>query len=150
METFEENCNELERVLSGVEDHCQAILTDLNEFEEYAASYTIRRLVRKLTILAFWVIATTEQLYKEHSFQGYVCVFLSERNGLAAHWVETEEIVANKAFFEAGGSKVFSLEEANNIIAEMIKELGAGNWVKVVDWMNRYGKSPGLDFNKFL
>ena len=133
-----------------MEDHCQVILTELNEFEEYVASYAIRRLVRKLTVLAWWVITMAERLYKEHSFQGYVCVFLSERNGLAVHWVETEEIVANKAFFEAGGSKVLSLEEVNYIVAKMTKELGDGNWAKVMDWLNRHGKSPGLDFNKFL
>lgn len=89
-----------------------------------------------------------ERLYKEHSGQGYLCVFLSEAKGLRVHWLENKEIVSDKAFFEAGGSNVFSIEEVNDIITQMMDELALGEWAKAADWFKKYGKSPGLDFSK--
>ena len=148
METLQDSCHELEQVLAQVNDRCQAISTKLNEFEEYVASYAVGRLVRKLTILGAWIIAQAESLYKQHKTQGYVCVFLSEARGINILWVEREEIVADKAYFEAYGSKVLSVEEATEIIIDLLNELASGNWAKVVDWVKNYGMSPGLDFNK--
>jgi len=149
MEKLEEGCCELKQVLDQVEHDCQAILTKLNEFEEYVASYAIGRLVRKLTILGAWMIAQAESLYEQHKGQGYVCVFLSEARGINILWVEREEVVADKAYFEAYGSKVLSVSEAADIIIDLLNELSSGNWAKVVDWVKNYGRSPGLDFDKF-
>lgn len=149
MEPLKETCGELEKVLSHIENDCQAILASLNEFDCYVGSYAVAGLTRKLQILSCWIIALAESLYKEHKGQGYVCVFLSEARGINILWVEREEIVADKAYFEAYGSKVLSVEEATEIIIDLLNELASGNWAKVVDWVNKYGNSPGLDFNKF-
>jgi hypothetical protein len=65
-------------------------------------------------------------------------------------WAEREEIVvANKADFEASGLKVLSVKEAADIIVDTLNELASGNWARVADWLKKYGKSPGLDFNSF-
>ena len=81
--------------------------------------------------------------------KGYVCVFLTQKEGITVHWVENKEIVADKSWFEAYGSKVLSPDEAIFIICEMVDEIVSNNWVKVMEWLNKYGKSPGLDFDKF-
>lgn len=149
MKTLGESCHALEKVLSCIGDDCQLILTSLDRFESCVCSYAIGRLIRKLRILGAWMIAQAESLYEQHKSQGYVCVFLSEARGINVLWVEKGEIVADKAYFEAYGSKVLSLEEATEIIIDLLNELASGNWATVVDWVNRYGKSPGLDFDKF-
>ncbi len=149
METLDESCRELKQVLDHVEHGCQIILTSLNEFEEYLASYAAGRLRHKLDILGSWINALAELRYKEHENQGYVCVFLSEANGFAVHWVKEEEIVADKAYYAQNGSKVLSVEEATGIILNMMNNLASGNWAEVLDWVKKYVKSPGLDFNKY-
>ena len=149
METLGESCRELKQVLGYVEHRCQIILTSLNEFEEYLATYASGRLRRKLDILGSWINALAELRYKEHENQGYVCVFLSKANGFKVNWVKEEEIVADKAYYEQTGSKVLSIEEATGIILNMMNELASGNWAEVLDWVKKYGKSPGLDFSKY-
>jgi len=149
MKTLGESCHELEKVLSCIEDDCQLILTSLDKFEGYVGSYAIGRLIRKLTILGAWIIAQAESLYEQHNGQGYVCVFLSEARGMNVLWIETEEIVANKARFASYGSTVLSVEKAIDTICQLISDLGSNNWVKVVEWLKIYGKSPGLDFSNF-
>ena len=57
-------------------------------------------------------------------------------------------MVADKAYYEAGGSMVCSVEEASSIINGMMGQLASGNWAEVLDWMKKYAKSPGLDFSK--
>lgn len=148
METLDRSCRELKQVLGHVEHCCQIILTNLNEFEGYLATYAPGCLRRKLDILGSWINALAELRYKEHENRGYVCVFLSEVNGFNVYWVKKEEIVADKAYYEQNGSKVLSVEEATGIIIDMMNNLASGNWAEVVDWVKKYGKSPGLDFSK--
>ena len=95
MVTLDESCRELKQVLSHAEHCCQIILTTLSEFEGYLVSYAAGRLRLKLDILGSWINALAELRYKEHGNQGYVCVFLSEANGLNVHWVKEKEIVAD-------------------------------------------------------
>ncbi|MBA7505955.1 hypothetical protein ES706_04635 [subsurface metagenome] len=149
METLNESCRELKQVLGHVEHWCQIILTGLTEFEEYMTTYAAERLRRKLDILGSWVNALAELRYKEHENQGYVCVFLSEANGFSVYWVKEKAIVADKAYYAQNGSKVLSVEEASSLIDGIMGQLGSGNWVEVVDWVKKYAKSPGLDFNKY-
>jgi len=149
MEALEESCRELKQVLDHVEHYCQIILTSLTEFEEYMTTYAAGRLRRKLDILGSWVNALAELRYKEHENQGYVCVFLSEANGFNVYWVKEKAIVADKAYYAQNGSKVLSVEEATGIILNMMNNLASGNWVEVLDWVKKYAKSPGLDFNKY-
>ncbi len=149
METLDESCRELKQVLGHVEHGCQIILTNLNEFEEYLATYATGRLRRKLDILGSWINALAELRCKEHENRGYVCVFLSEANGFNVHWVKEEEIVADKAYYAQTGSKVLSVEEATGIILNMMNNLASGNWAEVLDWVKKYAKSPGLDFSKY-
>ena len=149
METLNESCRELKQVLGHVEQRCQIILTGLTEFEEYMTTYAAERLRRKLDILGSWVNALAELRYKEHENQGYVCVFLKETTGFSVYWVKEEEIVADKAYYGQNGSRVLSVEEATGIILNMMNNLASGNWVEVLDWVKKYAKSPGLDFNKY-
>ena len=148
METLNESCRELKQVLGHVEHCCQIILTNLNEFEEYLATYAAGRLRWRLDILGSQVNALAELRYKEHENQGYVCVFLKETNGFNVYWVKEEAIVADKAYYAQNGSKVLSVEEATDIIIDMINNLASGNWAEVLDWVKKYAKSPGLDFSK--
>ena len=128
---------------------CQLILTNLNEFEEYLATYAAGCLRRKLDILGSRVNALAELRYEEHENQGYVCIFLSEANGFSVYWVKEEAVVVDKAYFAQNGSKVLSVEEATDIILNMMNKLASGNWAEVLDWVKKYAKSPGLDFNKY-
>ncbi len=149
METLDESCRELKQVLSHVEHCCQIILANLNEFEEYLATYAAGCLMRKLDILGSWINALAEFRYKEHENRGYVCVFLKEANGFNVYWVKEEEIVADKDYYKQYGSKVLSVEEATGIIKNMMNELASGNWATVAEWAKKYVKSPGLDFSKY-
>lgn len=142
-------CHELGAVLVQVMERCPDILTNLHRFEVYISSYAAHRLIRKLAILGVWVPSVAESLYKDHRGQGYVCVFLSEREGVHMLWVEREQIVANRERYRADGFTVLSVEEMVDIIEDLVRELDSGNWAKVVDWLHRYGKSQGLDFKRF-
>lgn len=150
MGVLENTCHELEQDLAKVKDRCQAMLTNLEQFDNMVSSYALAGLSHRLRILGYWIIAVAKSLYKEHEGRGYVCVFLTGAKGITIHWVETEEIVADKEWFEAGGSEVLSVEEATDIIIDMLNELAPGNWAKVVDWVKKYGRSRGLDFNRFV
>lgn len=66
------------------------------------------------------------------------------------YWVERKELVADKASWRSYGWEVLSVDEAKTLLEGMAKELGAGNWAMVVNWLARYGKSPGLDFDRFI
>ncbi len=144
-----DSCHELGEVLSRVLDGCEIILADLEGFNSYAGSYATSRLVRKLAILSHWITRMEGSLYRDHKDKGYVCVFLSEREGIHPLWIEREEIVADRERFRADGSTVLSVGEMVDIIEDLVRELDSGNWAKVVDWLNRYGKSQGLDFRSF-
>ena len=148
MSLLKDTCYELEQTLTLAEVECQVIIGCLNEFENYAGLYVIGRLLTRLTILAQWVTTETVRLYKEHQGKGYVCVFLTQRYGVAAYWVEDEKLVADKAYFASFGSTVTSPEVVMEVIRQLIECLHSNDWSTVVDWLNRYGKSPGLDFDK--
>ena len=142
-------CQELRQALAKVEGQCQVALESISEFNDHAGSYLLVRLSRKLTILGYWIIGLTERLKKEHKGGGYVCVFLTERDGITVHWIENEKIVADKAWFASRGSTVLSVEKAIDTVCQLINDLGSNDWGKVVEWLKVYGKSPGLDFSKF-
>lgn len=144
-----DSCHELGEALSMVLDRCETILADLGRFDSYVGRYAVGRLVRRLAILSVWVARVAESLYRDHRRLGYVAVLLSEGSGIAIHWVEREKIVANKESYRSDGFTVLSVEEMVDIIEDLVRELDLGNWDKVVDWLNRYGKSPGLDFKRF-
>jgi hypothetical protein len=137
-------CQELRQVLAKVEGQCQVALESIGEFNDHAGSYLLVRLGRKLAILGYWTIGLAKRLYEEHKGSGYVCVFLTEREGITVHWID-----ANKAWFGSQGSTVLSVEEAITTIGQLINDLGSNNWVKAVEWLKTHGKSPGLDFSKF-
>ena len=150
MSELKDACHELEQTMAQVEAECQVILACLDEFENYASLYVIVRLIKKLTILDQWVVSETVRLYKEHHGTGYVCVFLTQLDGIVACWVEDERIVANKARFASFGSTVISPEVAKEVIHQLTEHLQSNDWPRVVDWLSRYGKSPGLDLNQRL
>ena len=85
MEKISESFNELENILDQAEGKCGIIITALKVFDDYVASYAAYRLGRKLQILGGWIIAWVERLYKEHNDKGYVCVFLSQKEGITPH-----------------------------------------------------------------
>jgi len=149
MPTLKNSCQELQQRLAQVEGQCQDTSNILLEFEDYVSSYVGGRLIRKLRILVAWTTAQAKMLYKEHEGEGHVCVFFSKREGITLHWVERKEIVADRAWFESHGLRVVSVPEAADIFVQMADELASDNWAKVVDWLSKYGKSPGLDFSKF-
>ena len=149
MSVLSGTCQELRQALAKVEGQCQVALESIGESNDRAGSYLLVRLSRKLAILGYWTIGLAKRLYEEHKGSGYVCVFLTERDGITVHWIENKEIVADKAWFAFHGSIVLSVEEAISTIGQLINDLGLNNWVKVVEWLKIYGKSPGLDFSKF-
>lgn len=132
-----------------MQDTCRTRLASLDRFENYVNTCLVARLAHRLVVLTWWVGWKAELLSREHKGEGYVCLFLSEKEGLFAYWVEKPELVANKAGFQASGYTVLSQTEFIDIVMAMNQEWSSGNWANVVDWMNRYGKSPGLDFNRF-
>jgi len=144
-----DTCQELRQVLAKIEGQCQIVLESIGEFNDHASLYPLLRLSRKLTILGYWTSGLSKRLYEEHKGGGYVCVFFTERNGITVHWIENKEIVADKAGLKSHGFAVLSVEQAINTICQLITDLRSNNWVKVVEWLKIYGKSPGLDFSKF-
>ena len=150
MEVVRESCRKLEQVLGGIEKNCHEIVACVDEFDRYVGHCALDRLSRKLVILAGWVVARTQCLYKEHQGQGYVSVFVNEREGVNVLWVKDEEIVADKEYYKGHGSTVLSVGEANYLLFNLNRELASGNWAKVVDWIKRYGRSPGLDFGELM
>jgi hypothetical protein len=150
MEALADSCRELETGLDKVTKHCQAITMAVDRFESHAKTYMIEKLSIRLTILHSWMLGVARSLYASHNDQGFVCVFLNNSQGLTLHWIEREEIISDREWFETHGSKVFSVEEASSTITGLLNELIAGNWVVVVEWLKQYGKPPGLDYNEMI
>lgn len=143
-------CRGLEEVLSEVENRSQLMVVSLNEFDRYVGSYALTRLVHRLAILSAWVSNVAESRHKEHRGQGYVCIFLSEAYGMNVYWIEDAKLIADKTWYRAWGHEVLTVDEAKELITGLVKQLGAGDWAEVVRWLERYGKSPGLDFDGFI
>jgi hypothetical protein len=139
-----------EQVLSQLEKRCLVMMSSLDRFDKYVSSYAVMRLIEKLSLLGAWVSMRAEALNREHRGEGYVCVFVSEAVGMNAYWVERKELVADKARWRSSGWEVLSVDEAKAVLEGIVKELDAGNWTTVVNWLARYGKSPGLDFDRFI
>jgi hypothetical protein len=139
---------EMAQSLLELEEACLSILKDLGEFENYAGSYSKNIILQKLSILAARMVDITKSLYEEHKGSGYVCAFLREQEGITVLWVEDREIVEDKSWYATCGSTVLSPEEVIDIICGLTEQLKANNWVEVVEWLNTYGKYPGLDFSR--
>jgi len=149
MGTLVDISHELKKTLVDVESRYQNMLGNMSQFDKLVTSYAYERLARKLHILRSWILVQAKALYMQHQDLGYVCVFLREANGFRVLWVESEEIVADKAEYkQRSGVTVLSVEEANGIITDMMDKLTSGNWAEVLDWVKKYAKSPGLDFSK--
>jgi hypothetical protein len=149
MPTVNNVCLELEQTLSKLEDRCHKIIGEMTKFDSYVASYAIERLTSRLRILEGWIIAWAEHLYEEHDKQGYVCVFFNVIKGITIKWVEDAELVADKAWNAKFGNTVLSVEESVNMIENNLVYLAQGDWERVIEWVKLYGKSPGLDFDKY-
>lgn len=144
MLTLQDACTELGQRLNQAEGECQAILASLSDYKGYAELYVISNLVKKLLILDQLVLSETNRLYKEHQGKGYVCVFLNERDGLVPYWVEDEKLIADKARWASYGSIVTSPEATLYFIRQLGEHFESDDWPTVVDWLRKYGKSPGL------
>jgi len=149
MQRLADSCHEVRQSLARLDGICRRIQDNLAQFDEAIESYAFKKLFRRLYFLSGWILNRAKSLYIQHQGQGYVCVFISESNGLDVYWVKEKEIVADKAYYEQYGLLVYSVEEASGIINGMMGQLGSGNWAEVVDWVKKYGKSPGLDFGKY-
>jgi len=139
-------CNELTQRLANVQSQCQVLLISLDRFDSNVTTLAIEKLRRKLVVLKAWIITHTESVAREHKGQGFICVFVGEANGIYIQWVEDEELVTDRGHYAAFGLRVLSLEEFIGTIDHLLENLDLGNWDKVVDWLNKYGKSPGLVF----
>jgi len=147
MPTLKNACDELQQTLSQVESDCHIILHSLDEFEVYASTFLVNRLLNKFGILAQLILRETKRLYTEHHGNGYVCVFFTERNGINILWIEDEKIVADKKRMASYGSIVASPEVAIESMRQMIMSLESNQWPEVVQFLAKYGKSPGVDFS---
>ena len=147
MQLLANSCHEFRQFLVKLDGICQRIQDNMEQFDNIMESYAFQRLFRRLYLLSGWILAYAKSLYIQHQGQGYVCAFLREGRGITILWVETEELVSDKASYEAGGSMVYSVEEVSDIINGVMGQLGSGNWAEVVDWVKKYAKSPDLDFN---
>ncbi len=145
MKRLEDACTELKGRLSEVEAECQSILASLSEFEGYTDLYVISRLANKLRILDQWVLSETKRLHGEHQGKGHVCFFLTERDGLTAHWVNNEKVVADKAMLASSYGITVTYKEVDlEVIHQLGEHLKSNDWPTVVDWLRKYEKSPGL------
>ena len=149
IETLQSGCDDLVQVLSRVEARCRDVLACVEMFDGYVGSHLRNRLLRRLAILAIWTKSRTELLYRDHRGQGHVTVFLTERDGVITEWVETERLVADRSWYASRGVTVVTVAEFIGILGVLVEELAAGNWEKVVMWLNTYGRSPSLDFEEY-
>ena len=122
--------------------------TSITEFEDHANLYPATALCNRLQGLITWVSTSVVLPYEQHSGEGYVSVFMSEVGGIMFHWVENGELVADRAWFQARGRTVLSVAELMDLIKDMIGESTTGSWEKAAEWLSKYGKSPGVDFEK--
>ena len=149
IEDLQNGCDDLVQVLNRVEARCRGVLACVEMFDGYVGSYLTNRLLRRLAILAIWIKSGTDLLYRDHGGQGYVRVFLAESDGVIVDWVEMAELMADKSWYRSWGYTVLSVVDFLGILGVLVDELAAGNWEKVVRWLNTYGRSPGLDFDRF-
>ena len=148
MATLNDVCQGMHQTLAHIQVRCDALGSSLAAFEDHVSMYPATKLSHRLLGLATWIAASTVSLYDQHGGEGHVCVFLSAGEGTTLHWVENEKIVADRAHFQSRGFTVLSPPEVMDLITDMIHESTSGGWEKVVEWLNKYGKSPGVDFSK--
>jgi len=142
-------CGELQQVLVQLEGECQSMNTRVRGFEGFAASYLTGELKRKLKIIADFVIARAESLYKQaelaykHEGRGHVLVLLRKGYGISLSWAPRDGVASAGNQFEAAGYTVSFVEEVTGTITELVGELVSGNWVKAIEWLKGYGKLVG-------
>jgi len=144
-------CSEVDEILSQVDEQCLAMQVLLDEFCKCVSAYSVETLGRKLTILSQWVWLMAEALYRGCKSPGHVRVYMKENEGILVRWVGKQESVATNAWYKSKGwIDISFIELEQDIIEELQRELTLGNWRKVAGFLNKYGKSPGLDFDQFL
>jgi len=141
-------CQGMHDTLGHVLVQSQALDASVSEFEDRANLYHATALCDRLQVLTARICASTVLLYGKHGGKGHVCVFLLEAVGIMFHWVANGEIVADKDWFQARGRTVLSVGEVMALIKDMIDESTIGSWEKAVEWLNKYGKSPRVDFSR--
>ena len=142
-------CGELKQVLVQLECECQSMSTRVRGFEGFAASYITGELRRKLKIVADFVTARAESLYKQaelvykHEGRGHVFVLLRKGYGISLSWAPRDTVASARNQIEAAGYTVSSVEEVTGTITELMDELDSGNWVKAIEWLREYGRLLG-------
>ena len=142
-------CGELQQVLVQLEAECQAMSTRVRGFEGFAASYLAGELRRKLKIVADFITARAESLYKQAELayknegRGHVFVLLVKGYGISLAWARRDTVASDRNQFEAAGYTVSSVDEVTGTITELMDELDSGSCVKVIEWLREYGRLPG-------
>ena len=143
-------CCELDEILSQVDEQCQAIQVLLDEFGKCIGAYSVETLGHKLTILSQGVWLVAEALYRGCKSPGYVRVYMKQNEGILVRWVDKQESVAINAWYKSKGWINMSFIELEEHIEELQRELTLGNWRKVSGFLSKFGKSSGLDLDKFV
>lgn len=97
-------------------------------------------------ILGFWINGQVARLYEEHGLTGHVVVAISERDGVTCCWMQSP--LVDRGGLAAQGTTVLEIDEFVAGITRLARDLHEGKWVEAADWLKKYGRSPGLDFEK--
>ena len=143
MTALTDACREFEQVLHGVLSECQLVSLELDQLNGCTRKAAERLKIRLMGI-GNEIIRSEESLYMQHGSKGHVFLFMGANGGLSMHWVENEDIVADRYGFRYAGLTVVSINEVANIIVDLLEKVDLGNCVEVVVWINKYGCQPFL------
>lgn len=139
VKTFQDIYISLEQGLEEVSKQCKAVLTEFHEFESHMVLQPVETVGRRLYVIACWTASSVLARREEHRGKGYVYVVIMEDGQLIPSWFKNKLTVADKKWWKAQGSTILSIEETLDMISELARKLGSGDWSDVVSWIKRCG-----------
>jgi len=149
-------CGELKSELTALAVECQSIWERVWTFDDFVCTNMCNRLKRKLKIVADFITAQAEALYKyrewfykQWSTQLDIFVVLAPGAGFAVQRALSSEMATRKKNYEASGYSISSVDEIIATIDRLVAELASGVWVNAAEWLRDYGRADGLDFGNY-
>jgi len=151
MEKLNDTCREFEGMLAELSNKCEGLIERMHKFEEWADSLPRIMLCATLAVVGAQVDGALKSLDLARPGEGHLYyILLSIEEGISVARIDKEELVLDKAKWGSFGYEVLDPLEFANMIKAMGENLDSGNWARVVQWVNTYGRYPPRKYDTIL
>lgn len=138
MKTFTDACVQIADNIKQIEAKIKTLEATLQLYEENAVRWPVDQILSRLLALAEAIVKETSQLQAEYSNKGCVWISLGNTGIGIIKWEDNQELLADRESLKARGMTVLFPAEMLELINLLITELGKGNWVPAVTWLNNH------------